>query len=49
MKSVLLGMACAAAIAAGAWHVLENEVQQTSTEAFATEGVRLTGVERRGG
>jgi hypothetical protein len=41
MKSVLIGCICAVVIAFGAFLVLDNNIQQTADERFATTGVRL--------
>ncbi len=41
MKSVLLGVVCAAIIAFGGYRVLDINYQQTAEQRHTTSGVRL--------
>lgn len=41
MKSILIGALAAFVIAAGAYLLLDTKLQQTASERFTTEAVRL--------
>ena len=41
MKSILIGAVAAFAVAAGAYLLLDSKMQQTASQHFVTEGVRL--------
>lgn len=41
MKTVIIGIVAAVILAAGAAFVLDTRVQQTASDRFQTQGVRL--------